>query len=880
MSHPCWKRRCLSAALLPVLVFLVFGIDGDRPLAAQKKSAPKQREEEEEPARPKLKPPPRVEDDDPPARPARQMGARPVDLEREAEQAKNPLVRAFYRRLAVPHDEVTFPAGIRGPQAIEPLREYIGSRPDFAGKLHWRCLDAKGRPDKEEEVFRRQIIGIEPYETLAVSQVDQLFATVASQPPPVSRLEQLQHAEKALAEVVRFHEEAWERGIRKGATWEHVDKQLRAKLLDVRLGQLRTLAENRDWSGTLELAGQLVDIYPHRPEVRSAIIGVHVRRAFQNLEEDRPDSFFAARQALEQLERQFPHASDDEAALGLRRRLQAKAGSYLRRAQEIEATDKLKAQAYLRTAESIWPQLGAGMDDLRQRLQPYQPLRVGVAVLPKRVSPAAAGTDSERQAVELVFEGLVRSVHDSAAGSRYETVLAAGAPQLVPLGRQFQLVRDARWYRAAGWGQDRPVDEPLMGSDIHATMDCYQRWPGRSLEWDDLLAGARDVRRDPFRVRLSLHRGYYDPLALMTFKILPVKHLKDGLPDDPDFARHPIGSGPYQYIGLKDGDPRTGRYALFQANPTYASRAGKSGLPRIREIHFFHSRDPILDFRKGALHLLLDLPTDRIRALKSPSAELAHVAVHTLRNRRVYFLAVNHRHDKLRNANLRRAIGLAINREKILDDCFRDNYQDERGQPVHRPLNGPYPPGSWACGFQTDLLDVAKARSLARQVGAAPPLELLFPADMPQVEEACQTIRAQVETATGIKLVPRGVPLADFYRTVAVDRKYELAYFWWDHPNDSYWLGPLFDRRNFLGPVNDGELDALLADTMNHRDFAVVQEKTRQIHRRLAERMPLIPLWQLDTHIAVHNDLRTVPTPARLDPLLIFTETEKWRLGK
>jgi hypothetical protein len=39
-------------------------------------------------------------------------------------------------------------------------------------------------------------------------------------------------------------------------------------------------------------------------------------------------------------------------------------------------------------------------------------------------------------------------------------------------------------------------------------------------------------------------------------------------------------------------------------------------------------------------------------------------------------------------------------------------------------------------------------------------------------------------------------------------------------------------------------------------------------------KMPMIPLWQLDTVIAVHKRL----TPSRIDPLVIFADVERWRL--
>ena len=37
-----------------------------------------------------------------------------------------------------------------------------------------------------------------------------------------------------------------------------------------------------------------------------------------------------------------------------------------------------------------------------------------------------------------------------------------------------------------------------------------------------------------------------------------------------------------------------------------------------------------------------------------------------------------------------------------------------------------------------------------------------------------------------------------------------------------------------------------------HRDFSEVKRLTQEIHVLLYERMPLIPLWQLDYHIAIH----------------------------
>jgi hypothetical protein len=46
----------------------------------------------------------------------------------------------------------------------------------------------------------------------------------------------------------------------------------------------------------------------------------------------------------------------------------------------------------------------------------------------------------------------------------------------------------------------------------------------------------------------------------------------------------------------------------------------------------------------------------------------------------------------------------------------------------------------------------------------------------------------------------------------------------------------------------------------------------------LDQRMPLIPLWQLDTFIAYRKDLNL--DRASVDPQLIFNDVEHWKLGE
>jgi ABC-type transport system substrate-binding protein len=423
--------------------------------------------------------------------------------------------------------------------------------------------------------------------------------------------------------------------------------------------------------------------------------------------------------------------------------------------------------------------------------------------------------------------------------------------------------------------------------------------PGRNTAWAKLVNNPA-ASDSPNQVRLTLRRGFLDPLSLMTFKVLPQQYQGKALrrADDEIFAKNPTGSGPFEYHG-RMGQGQASQ-ALFIANPFY-QRAGKPGQPHIREVRMVVSADPGRDFMGGKLQLLLDLPTSRIKELIQ--AGFKEQDIRTLSSRRVYFLAVNHDNEALQDQDLRKAIAHAIDRETLLKDHFRAGYEgvgrDNRlttqlgidTVPLHPMLNGPYPAGSWACAPASRVpprlyaYDLARTRAkLALSRLHKVELTLKYPDDDPRVAKACTALCAQVAKLDGIKIKPVGLPPREF-REVIFKRKYDLAYCYYDYDSEAYWLWPLFDPDqnarnpggpNFLRYQNDDVLEKLFRLAMSHQSFPEVKKLTQEIHAHLHEKMPLIPLWQLHAHIAVHPDLKT----SSLDPLRIFANVEEWRLER
>jgi ABC-type transport system substrate-binding protein len=518
-------------------------------------------------------------------------------------------------------------------------------------------------------------------------------------------------------------------------------------------------------------------------------------------------------------------------------------------------------------------------------------LVVGVRALPEFMSPTYARTDSERFALDLLFEGLVRPAADGAAGRVYEPALARELPRPVPRGREFTLT-DATWA-----DPEQPnAHPPVTTADVHSTVAKLKApdrkgQPGAEVgeQIERVFSG-----HTPQQFRIDLSRGQIDPLAVMTFKILP-----EARADNPQFARKPVGTGPFVYAGRETKGGR--EYALFPANPAYGKRADRPNLPRLKEVWMVTSRNPAADFKGGLIHFALTSYTGELTTLK-PAKPLTDEPrqtgrleviignvgrVDTLASRRVYYLAVNHKVPELgegeKARDLRRLIAYAIQRDATLTACFRGGFGE-----YHQPLNGPFPPNTWPCSdIAGSLDDPFQVGDLARKLkGRKVDLDLKYPGGDPAVAEACKLIARQVtELNCGVTIVPKVVDAADYYQQIVYSTDFRLAYWHHDYPDEWFSQAGLFDpaarglgNRNFIGYVPPADVQGMLSRCQDRRDFGEVRTAMRQWHAAFAREMPIIPLWHLDTHALLANGLTTVPAAGQIDPLAPFTQIEQWSI--
>lgn len=894
------SRRPFAGRLLGGLLALTFALGTGVWLTADLGAQDPKKEEEEEGVKPKKKVPvveddepakPRkvvkVEDEDPTPTKPRPKPPAPAPAEAQTSivealrETKNPELQAFYTGLKTPHDALT----VRSLDQtriyfIEPLSQYYaGEQPRFKGTYIqvWTYDQEWRRSDKSSRYT--SAVRIEPYEEIVLDEVKKFLEKDLDQRPPtdkrhLTRADMLKAAETVLAAADRYHASAVATGTRKGDEWEAVGRRLHERLFDVQLARLKMLVNAGEWDGASAYARTLADAY-RDPKERTPIAALLVQLIRDGLRgSPGGDEVREARRRLRLMEELFPGS---EVMRPLADSLRAQAQALLDEAKLLrKAGQDQKAQERMQLAYDIWPSLPELADQLASLEKDHPVLRVGVRDLPANLLPGHAATDADLRAVELMFEGLVKPRAGEGGGQRYEPALAAAAPRLIPLGREFRIARGAAWSDGT----------PVTVNDVKETLRAMRKvdWPGYSPMWGKMIDDA-EAGGDSFRLSVRLSQGYLDPLSLMAFKVIPQATLKQGL--RPGTA--PLGSGPFKYKETVTVLDR--KTAVFVANRGYATREGKLGLPRIREIHFVHfaeeSDDPAKALEKGMIDLALDLSAVRAEDLR----KTANVTVGgPMPNRRVYFLAVNHRVGPFKeNPALRRALALAIDRQRILEKNFRA----EGGPKAHRPLNGPFPAGSWPCdpkNVPAELHNPDEARAQARQAvkeaGGPVTVTLKYPSGdrdtRAALEYLCTSVNNElkIDDKTFVELKPQAVEPHKLREEVEGPHNYELAYYHYDHPSEAYWLAPLFDLNatdingsNYLGYI-DGELQTEFERAKNHRDFSEVQLTMRLVHRMLEQKMPLIPLWQLDTFVAYRTWLK----PTAIDPLLIFNDVERWTL--
>jgi ABC-type transport system substrate-binding protein len=696
-------------------------------------------------------------------------------------------------------------------------------------------------------------------------------------------------AETVLAATLRHHQSVRRTAPLADNPAQSLHAELEESLANVRKDWLQHLQKTGADAEAQRLAELWLPVTPADSPLGSAIAQLWIQQAKAELEKS---DYSAARTWLKRLEKAFGKAPDE-----LRKPLHECAASLLKDSAGMPDAPAIRA---LEEALTLWPRLPEARDDLERRKGTFKTLVVAVRSLPEQLSPATACTEIERQSLELLFDRLYHVERSSSLGQHYRPQLATSLP-VGSLTASIALRKNVYW----------STGERLTAADLRQTALLMNQADaaGRSALWRDYLE-IPTLEGNPFHVNVGYRQGLFDPLAPLTFWILPEyyhgKQLQRG--DDPEFAGAPIGSGPYQYLGRKQDVGRS--FAVFLANP-HDLRQGPGSL---REIRLTSWTEAAKDLPRPLPQLILDPPTDRLPALK----ELGYVEKEVKNSTCVHFLAVNHRKASLASVSIRRAIAHALDRRVLLNKHFRgkafvwdaalaagavgallnEHFRSEASpSKYHAAANGLFPPTSWAnapaprVDAPDDLYQPEQARSLARKAkeeSAKVAWTLKYPGGDAHVKAACEEMARDIaallqEAKIDADVQPTGLPPHALQKAID-ERDYDLLYTSAARMDDPARLALLFDRHddatraggsNYLGYENDVKLHELLRAAVQHRQFSAVQETMQAVHVHLHGTMPIIPLWQLDVHVLALPTLRTPP----LDPRAVFANVREWKIA-
>jgi ABC-type transport system substrate-binding protein len=818
-----------------------------------------------------------------------------IDLKKAANDLKLKLhnrVRLLFAELAEPHDRINYhtekPFKAKGYSDVKPLPKYYDDKNPLRDELAVEEFnDAFEILDKPLKVPSKEVLSIKPYEKIALDSVAKFMEQSINDLPQYS---QALAAEQAISFVLDWHEKARARGVRSGVEWDTLVASLRKQLLRVNLVKLKTLTELHEWDAAFALAKRLTEGNPDEAAVAGPFAELMQQSLTSPLD---PQMRELARQQLEKLHEAFPNNKPINEVVD---KLKDKTERLLAEAKKLASNSNAtreeleKSQHLIAQALETWPSYPGLRDYAGQIRIKYPILRVGVRALPKFMSPSMACTDTERRMVEFLFESLVKYSPDATGMGHYHSGLAEGRAEVIPLGRQFQLADGARWSN----------DQEVTANDVSYTVQQFKKGESYAsgAAWSEMFA-QQPVYKVGNRINVRLSQGLLEPLSLMTFKIVPNPNVLPPGTDEATFAEKPVGSGPFKYVASKAPLYDNGRpYLSFIVNESFGLRKSKLSLPRLSEVRVFTYTDAAAELKDKDhvfLDMLLDLTVaeaDKLKEIGSPVGFRLTLPepIAELPNRRVYFLAINHRRADLgteKNEKIRRALAQAIDREKLLDDCFRGSF----GSVLHKRLNGPFPATSWAndpglVAQNKKKFDPVMAPSILNELTnelnkknlrfQPPTLTLKYPTGSPDVERAMQAMATQIQTSLpGFVIKPQKVDPYTLRDVVEKTHDYDLAYYYYDFPDDTDSLWPLLggEEKNYLG-YSSTHLSDLLRKLLHHCEFAEVKKLNHELHRYVDLHVPLIPLWQLDPVHAIHKSVKTVP----FDRHLVFTDIEKWEL--
>jgi len=306
------------------------------------------------------------------------------------------------------------------------------------------------------------------------------------------------------------------------------------------------------------------------------------------------------------------------------------------------------------------------------------------------------------------------------------------------------------------------------------------------------------------------------------------------------------------------------RRLLLERNAHYWNHPPADDAQAVRTIEIFITSNinaALLAYQTGRIHLIRGLPPEISRALKDEAARGERHDFVLGDRFATFFLRVNCRRPPLNDANLRKALTLAIDKQAICERVMgqgetpADTYVPPASIPLmpREAADGSTvfyePPAGLGAGL-SQARRVALARNFLARSGYDPargrPIRIAYATDPPQQRSIAQAVQHMWETSLGIR-----VELEVLERKVLSQRIRDLDY----DVARSDWFGDYMDPSTFLDMfTSDGgqnrtgwshaEYDRCIAAAAVEPDAAKRFSLLRRAEQILCEEeLPILPIF-------------------------------------
>lgn len=462
---------------------------------------------------------------------------------------------------------------------------------------------------------------------------------------------------------------------------------------------------------------------------------------------------------------------------------------------------------------------------------------------PASLNPYQVFSEKTHTLIQQVLEGLVRFDPDG----QLEPALAERWERKGPRMVRFHLRKGVRFHN----------DELFDARSVKFSLEQYvrpeTRFPG--------LVFVRTIEQVEIRDDHTIDVITREPDGLLLNRLAAWIHI---VPPDlyqavgpEEFARRPVGTGPFQFDRWDRGDRIT-----LTANPRY----WMDGYPKVDRLVFkFVPWDQqVPQLLAGELDIVTELPgtmTTKVTASKH---------AHVIKKASFYTVAgsLNASRGPLANKKVREAVNLAINRANVIRYDVLGNakilatlaMEGEEGYLGHLK---PY------------AFDPAQARGLLREAGFAGGFKIRA-AVKQQGERAWGVVAKNLERV-GIRTETRLFTDAELTKVLNSDKNWDVVFGGCPDPMvHSYFIQSIFlhSRSPFSISLNPA-YDRMLEDMLATVDPAKRRLKAEQLNRTIHEEFLVLPLYQRIKTYGLRRGVEFTPYVTGMPHLFAVTKLEK-----